>query len=172
MTVWRRNSLVTYQAIAGSNWEDAIGPGNTYLRYHIRWGIQLDTPLGTDIQNLSTALFYFGLVTTIGNGTETPPGARSDAWPDVAPPLERWVYWETVAPVLELVSVEAGIMVWRGAASTEVTSSKGQVANTGTPEGETLNLWTSWDCAQDLGDPTFGNFMHWHSISILRKNDL
>lgn len=172
MAVWRRGSNVSYQLLAGSNWEDAIGAGNTYLRYHIRWGFQLDCPLENDIQTLSTGLVYFGLVTTIGNGTETPPNARTDSWPDVAPPLERWVYWEAVAPVLELVDAAAGIMIWRGAASTEVTSSKGQVANTGLPAGDTLNLWSSWDCELDLAAESGGNLMIWHSLSILRKNGL
>jgi hypothetical protein len=172
MTYWRRNSLVTYDLLSGFSWEDAIGAGNTYLRYHIRWGWQLDCPVDVDVQTLSTGLIYFGLVTTVGDGTEVPPGARTDAWPDIDPPMQRWVYWECTAPVVELVSVEAGYMIWRGAASTEVTSSKGQVANTGTPEGETLNLFTSWDCAEDIVALSGGNFMHWHSISILRKNGL
>lgn len=171
MTVWRRNSNVTYDLLSGFNWEDAIGAGNTYLRYHIRWGFQFDCPIEVDIQDLSTRLVYFGLVTTIGNGTETPPGARTDSWPDVAPPLERWVYWEAVAPVVELIDVEAGVMIWRGARSTELTSSKGQVANPGgLPEGDTLNLFTSWDCAGDFAALSGGNVMIWHSLSILRKN--
>lgn len=172
MTVWRRNSNVSYNILTDSNWEDAIGAGNTYLRYHLRWGFQLDCPVENDIQTTSTYLVYFGLVTTIGNGTETPPNALSGAWPDVAPPLERWVYWEAVAPVLELVNVEAGLQVWRGAASTELTSSKGQVANTGLPEGDTLNLFSSWAATADLATATDGNVMIWHSLSILRKNDL
>ncbi len=172
MTVWRRNSNVTYQLLSGSNWEDAIGAGNTYLRYHIRWGFQFDTPIDVDIQNLSTMLVYFGLVTVVGDGTETPPNARTDAWPDVDPPLQRWVYWEAVAPVVTAIDAAAGVMIWRGAASTELTSSKGQVANTGVAEGDTLNLWSSWDQADDFGASSGGNVMIWHSVSILRKNDL
>lgn len=172
MGVWRRNALTTFDLLSGFNWEDAIGEGNTYQRVHIRWGFQFDCPLTNDISVLATDLVYFGLVTTVGNGTEIPPGARLDAWPDAAPPLERWIYWETLAPVLEVVDEAANLMVWRGAASTEVTSTKGQVANTGVPAGDTLNLFTSWDANFDWVGTTGGNVMLWHTLSILRKNAL
>jgi hypothetical protein len=169
MTSWRRNTNVSFQLLSGSYWNDAISAGDSYLRVHLRWGFQFDCPLENDIQNLSECLVSFGLVTTIGNGSETPPNPRTDGSPDVDPPTQRWIYWETVAPVLEVINEAAGVMVFRGAASTEWTQTKGQVLATGLPAGDSLNLWASWDAPFDWAAASGGNVLVWHSCSILRK---
>jgi hypothetical protein len=153
----------------GNYWNDAISAGDTYLRVHLRWGFHLDTPWNTNIEFCAVNLVTFGLCTTVGNGSETPPEAAS-ASADAAPPTQRWIYWETLAPVVEAASYETGLIYWRNSAQTEPTQTKGQVLATGLGEGETLNLWASWQSAYDWAD--FGaNAVIWHSVSILRKND-
>lgn len=168
MTSWRRNTFTTVDIESGFNWEDAIAAGNTYLRVHIRWGFHLDAPITSDIQVLSQNLVTLGLVTTVGNGSEARPNARTDAWPDADPPTQRWIYWETLAPVVTAIDEAAGVMTFSNSAHSEPTQTKGQVLATGIPSGDSLNLSTSWASASTFD--TTVNTALWVSLSILRKN--
>lgn len=159
---------MSFDFLVGSEWEDAIALGNTYMRLHIRWGFHIDTPLNTDMQAVASNLVSYGVCTMIGNGSETPPSPRT-ASGDLAPPLERWIYWETLAPRLVAVNEAAGVMVWEASASTEATQTKGMVNASALPEGDTLNLWSSWDVPADFADSFGANQVFWHSMSILRK---
>lgn len=167
MAVWRRNKFTTYDLYGGSNWEDAIGGGNTYLRTHIRWGFHLDAPLSYDIQDVVNNLVSFGVCTTIGNGTETPPNAATQS-ADQNPPTQRWIYWETRSPVVTAIDHKAGLMTFRDSGSTEPSDTKGMVLATGLPAGDTLNLWSSFTSAFPF-DPLI-NGMLWTSLSILKKS--
>jgi hypothetical protein len=168
MTSWRRNTATSYTLQNGSLWNDAISSGDSYLRVHIRWGFVCDSPTAVDMQALSTAIVTFGLCTTIGNGSETPPNPRTQSG-DQAPPTQRWIYWETRAPVVSAIDYQAGVIAWRDSGATEPTSTKGQVLATGLGEGDSLNLWAVWDCPLNWSG-LVGNAMLWHSLSILRKN--
>ena len=167
MAVWRRNTFVTYNAGPTFNWEDAIALGDSYLRVHIRWGFYLDCPPMIDIQAIAANLVTWGLCTTIGNGAEARPNARSGS-ADQAPPTQRWIYWESRSPVTPAVSQDAGVVTWRDSGSTEPSSTKGQVAAVGIPGGDSLNLSSVWATASAF-DPSV-NFMLWSSLSILKKS--
>lgn len=166
MTTWRRNTFVGFNMGPAFNWEDAISGGNTYLRVHIRWGFHIDSPVTTDIQNVCSNLVTFGLATTIGNGTEARPNARSGS-ADVAPPTQRWIFWETRAPVVSSIDNAAGVITYRDSGNGEETQTKGQVLATGLPAGDTLNLSSIWASASTF-DPTI-NTLIWCSLSILKK---
>lgn len=166
MTTWRRNTAVSFSMGPAFNWEHAIAAGNTYLRTHIRWGFHIDAPIATDIQAVCANLVSFGLATTIGNGSETRPNARSGA-ADQAPPTQRWIYWETRAPVVSAIDEAAGVITFRDSGATEPSDTKGQVLATGLPGGDTLNLSSIWSSASTF-DSTF-NTVLWVSVSMLTK---
>ena len=168
MTSWRRNTFVTVNLASNFNWEDAIAAGNSYIRVHIRWGFSLDCPVATDLQDLTSNLVSFGIATTIGNGSEARPNARTQAWPDQDPPTQRWIYWETRAPVVTSISQESNLVTLKDSGTGEETQTKGQVLATGLPGGDSLNLSSCWAAASTF-DSTI-NTMLWCSLSILRKN--
>jgi len=171
MTSWRRNTNQQTLYTSGNYWNDAISPGDTYLRVHINWGFHVDTPITTFVENAATNLITFGLCTTIGNGSEAPPNPQSDGG-DASPPTQRWIYWETLAPVIETVSHDAGLIYWRNSQHSELTQTKGQVLAQGIPAGDSLNLWASWACAYDWIADFAANAVIWHSVSVLRKNSI
>ena len=166
MATWRRNTFTTVNLNSSFNWEDAIGAGNTYLRCHIRWGFHLDCPLDSDIASIASNIVTYGLCTTVGNGSETRPNPRTQS-ADQAPPTQRWIYWETRAPVVSAIDRAAGIITFRDSGSTEETSTKGQVLATGLPSGDSLNLSSTW--ATPNAFPSNANGLLWITISILKK---
>jgi hypothetical protein len=167
MTSWRRNTFVGFNMGPTFNWEDAISPGNSYVRTHIRWGFHLDAPVTTDIQAVCSNLVTLGLVTTIGNGSETRPNARSGSG-DAAPPTQRWIYWETRAPVVSSIDQAANVISFRDSGSTEQSDTHGQVAANGIPGGDTLNLSSAWSSVSAFDASV--NTLIWVSLSILHKN--
>jgi hypothetical protein len=167
MTHWRRNTFTTFTLAAGFNWEHAIAAGDTYMRVHLRWGFYLDCPPTLDLAFIASNICSFGLVTTIGNGTETRPNARTGA-ADAAPPTQRWIYWETRAPVITAADEGSGIVAWRDSGTGEPSETKGQVLATGIPAGDTLNLSSVWAFAQGFDSSVNG--VVWVSTSILTKS--
>lgn len=167
MAVWRRNTFVTYNMGPTFNWEDAIAAGDTYLRVHIRWGFYLDCPTTIDLQAVAANLVTWGLCTTVGNGSETRPNARTGA-ADQAPPTQRWIYWETRAPVVSSADQASGIVTWRDSGTGEPSQTKGQVAAVSIPTGDSLNLSSCW--ATDTTFDSSVNTVLWSSLSILKKS--
>jgi hypothetical protein len=167
MTSWRRQVNVSVTPDLGYVWEDAIAAGDSYLRVHITWGFHADTPITTGIDEVSQNLVTFGLVTTVGNGSETPPNPQTQGG-NADPPTKRWIYWETRAPVVSAINEGAGVITWRDSGATEPTQTKGQVLAQDIPAGDSLNLFSSWASAFDWGSIP-ANVQLWHSISILRK---
>lgn len=166
MPTWRRNTFQGNNLAPNFNWEDAISAGNSYVRVHIRWGFHIDCPDTTDIQSIASNLVSFGLATTIGNGSEARPNARTQS-ADQAPPTQRWIYWETRAPVVTSIDHAAGVMTFRDSGSGEESQTRGQVLATGLPGGDSLNLSSIWAAAQTF-DPTV-NTTIWVGLSILHK---
>jgi hypothetical protein len=170
MTYWRRNFNAQILASGGNYWNDAIVNGNTYLRVHIRWGFHIDSPTTVNLSHLASTLVTFGLVTTIGNGSESPVNPQDVSF-DPDPPTERFIYWETLAPICQGIDDASGVVIWGNSAQTEPTQTKGQVLATGIPGGDTLNLWATWATSVDIADEFGANATIWHSLSILRKNN-
>lgn len=161
------------RSISGSNSYDQgtallgrLNPGQSYVRVHFRWGVYGDTTAITDIEAVASNAISFGLVTTIGDTTETVPNARTGS-DDVAPPTQRWIYWETRLVVPTIISVDAGVIIYADSGSTEPTDTKGQVLATGFSSPDTLNLWASW--AAEFAWDTSGIARVWLAASVLYK---
>lgn len=163
---WVRTVGLSNSYSSGSSLLGRLGLGQTYMRVRFRWGIYGDTTDRIDMQAVAANLMSFGLVTTVGDGTETPPNARTQS-NDQSPPTQRWIYWETrqVQPVV--VNPDAGVITWRDTGSTEPTETRGQVLFTGFAPGPTLNLWASW-AAPFAWDPS-GEAQVWFGASVLYK---
>jgi hypothetical protein len=160
-TVALSNTYDTDQALLGR-----LSLGQTYIRVHFRWGVYGDTTDRIDMQAIASNLITLGLVTTIGDGTEIAPNARSAA-NDADPPTQRWIYWETRQMHPTVVNPDAGVITWRDTGSTEPTDTKGQVLATGFDPSLTLNLWASW-AAPFAWDPS-GIAALWVAASVLYK---
>lgn len=163
---WVRSIGLSNTYEVGQTLLGRLNLGQTYIRVHFRWGVYGDTTDRIDMQAVASNLITFGLVTTVGDGTETAPNARTAA-NDAAPPTQRWIYWETrqVQPVV--VSPDAGVITWRDTGSSEPTDTKGQVLFTGFAPGPTLNLWATW-AAPFAWDPS-GIAAVWFGASVLYK---
>lgn len=145
----------------------SVPAGDTIVRLRFSWGFYLDTPVVTDMQNVAANLFAFGWVTTVGNGSEPVPPAKTSAG-DAAPPLQRWLWWETRQPVVSAIDEQAGVIAWRDSGPQDRMDGRGQVLASPLPPGDTLNLWASWEgnYGLDAGD----NVSIWMGISCLVKN--
>lgn len=163
---WVRSVGLSNDFEQGSILLGKLSGGQTYIRVHFRWGVYGDTTDRIDMSAITNNLLSWGLVTTFGDGTETPPDARSAA-DDASPPTLRWIYWETRQIVPTVVNPDAGVIVWRDSGPTEATDTKGQVLATGLPSGQTLNLWASW-AAPFTWDPS-GSVQVWLGASVLYK---
>lgn len=116
------------------------------------------------MSGMQQSMAVFGLVTTIGNGTETVPNAIRDAG-DAAPPTQRWVHWEVRQPVVTAVDEAAGVITWRDSGPQQAPDVKVNVLATGIPAGQTLNLWASWDVVN--GWDASGDASFWLYTSVL-----
>lgn len=145
-TTWVRTVESGLTWISGSNKIAAISPGNTLLRVHFGWGFYGDTSTTADLQGVAQNLQVMGIVTTVGNGTETVPNART-ASSDADPPTQRWVFWEARAPKLASHDSAGSLAVWQDSGSQEPVQTRGQVSGKTVASGSFLNVWASWAAA-------------------------
>lgn len=164
MGTWIRDTSTSFDYQVGTQLLASINAGNSLLRVHLRWGIVGNTSLDVDYQAISENIITLGLVTTIGNGTETVPNARTQA-ADQVPPTQRWVYWETRGIRPTYVDASSGSVGWIDTGASERTDTKGQVLAAGIPGGDTLNLWASW--ASPGPWDASGSVLVWVGASVL-----
>jgi hypothetical protein len=164
MGTWIRDTWTAGSYNAGSQLLASIAAGDTLLRVHLRWGIVGDTSIDIDYAFQATNIITLGLCTTVGDGTEHAPNARTQA-ADQDPPTQRWVYWETRGIRPTYLDTSVGSVGWIDTGSSEPTDTKGQVLATGIPAGQTLNLWASWASAFDWDSS--GSVTLWGGASIL-----
>jgi hypothetical protein len=166
MTTWIRDTFTSSDYQVGTQLLASVAAGNTILRVHLTWGMAGDTDVDTDYAAVATNILTMGLVTTVGNGSEAVPNART-ASADQVPPTQRWIYWETQGIRPNYIDASVGSVGWVGQASTDPRSTRGQVLATGIPGGDTLNLWASW-ASPFAWDPS-GSAMVWGAASVLLK---
>lgn len=129
---------------AGHQLLASVASGDTIKRIRFGWGFEGFASLTANLLDISQNVQILGLVTTVGNGTETPPNART-ASGDAAPPTQRWLWWEGRAPRPQIIASPTSDVVWfSDSPRSEADDAKGQVLATGIPGGDTLNLWASW----------------------------
>jgi hypothetical protein len=143
---WTRTVQANLSYTSGTSLIVSVPRGSTLLRVHFGWGFYGDTSSTADLAAVSTNLQVMGLVTTVGNGTETAPNART-ASGNASPPTQRWIYWEGRAPKIAAFTSGGMIALWQDSGSQEPVQTKGMVSAKTIPSGDTLNLWASWAAA-------------------------
>jgi hypothetical protein len=146
-------------------WLCAIPNGSTYRRVRFAWGFAGFTEVTADLYATAAKLQTAGLVTTIGNGTETPPHPYTTP-NDVDPPTQRWLWWEVRQPVALSIDAAGGTVSWRDSGPQEIVDVKSQVLATGIPGGDSLNLWFSYQAQNGAWD-TSGEQEIWVAASVL-----
>jgi hypothetical protein len=164
--VWNRGTLTSTLWFAGNQPLSAMSAGQTLVRCRFRWGFYADTATAVDLAAISTNIMSWGIVTTIGNGSETIPNART-ASGDASPPAQRWVYWETRAPVVSSFDQAGGVVTWRDSGSTEDTQTRGMVNAPIMAPGDQLNIWASWAAAASWD--ASGSTNLWFGFEVLIK---
>jgi hypothetical protein len=140
--------------------------GVTYSRARFRWGFYGDTSTSVDLNFVSQNLMSFGLVTTIGNLTEPVPNPRTQSG-NQSPPAQRWLYWETRAPVITAIDAGGSLVTWQDSGSSELTDTRAQVKAPAMASGDSLNLWASFAPAFSW-DPS-GSAQIWYGWEVLIK---
>lgn len=164
---WVRNIFLSTSYQGGQFLLGRLSNGQTYVRTHFEWGFYGDTAVTVDMQAIAANLLVMGIVTVFGDGTETAPNPLVSP-NDAAPPTERWLWWETRAPVPRAMDNSAGVVMWTDSPPPEPTDIKAQVLATGVPGGDQLDLWASW-AARGAWDNT-GSAHVWLSASVLYKH--
>lgn len=160
---WVRTVDASLAWTSGTSLIASIPIGSTLRVGHFGWGFYGDTSTDTDLSAVSQNLQVMGLVTTVGNGSETAPNARTAAG-NADPPTERWVYWEGRAPRLVAYDSAGTLALWADSGGQEPVETHGQVSAKSVPGGDTLNLWASW-AAGSAWDAT-GTAKVWYYASI------
>lgn len=164
---WARSFNVVQDYQVGQVLLGRLSNGQTYVRTHFRWGFYGDTSSVVDMASIAFNLQTFGIVTVFGDGTETAPNPVT-APNDANPPTERWLYWETRAPIPRVIDSGADVIAWTDSPTSEATDIKAQVLATGVPAGQTLDLWATW-AAVSVWDST-GSAQVWAQGSVLYKH--
>jgi hypothetical protein len=120
--------------------------GYTLLRVHFNWGFNGYASALSEMGNSTNNVQVMGIVTTVGNGTEAVPNARTQSG-NAAPPTQRWLYWEARAPRVLTYNADAELVTFGASDPGEPTQTKSMVSAKTVPAGSTLNVWASWAAA-------------------------
>ena len=165
-TVWNRLQQSSGVYSVGSFRQDIISSGFTLRRIRWAWGFAGVTADTVDINATVTNHLIGGIVTTVGDGSEAVPNPVTTPV-DVAPPTQRWLWWETRVPVPIAVDHAAGLITWRDSGPQEVPDVGVNVLATGIPPGDFLNVWFSWASVLATDWDPSGSVDVWASTSIL-----
>jgi hypothetical protein len=142
-----------------------IPSGSALRRVRFSWGFAGFTEVTTDLHAAADHVQLAGVVTVIGNGSEVPPLPNTTP-SDVAPPTQRWLWWEAKQPVPTSIDAAGGTVGWRDSGSQEVPDIKVNVLATGIPGGDSLDVWFSYQCTDGAWD-TSGSVVMWVFASVL-----
>jgi len=150
--------------LAGTSLIASVPRGDTLIRVHFGWGFYGDVAATSNLLVVAQNLQVMGIVSTVGDGTETAPNART-ASANQAPPTQRWIFWEARAPRLAALDMTSGgLAIWQDSGSQEPVQTKGMISAKSIPVGDTLNIWASWAGAY-AWDPT-GVVNLWYYASL------
>lgn len=143
-----------------------VSSGSTVRRIRFGWGFDGFTASTTDLHVLTQNPLFSGIVTTIGDGSEVPPLPLTHP-EDVAPPTERWLWWEIRQPRASSVDGTADVVSWQDSGAQQVTDVQTQVLATGIPVGQFLNVWFTWQSVFGNWDGTGAvQIFYWASLLI------
>ncbi len=161
---WHRTANQSSSYDNGTFWLAAIPNGSTVRRIRFGWSFSGFTEFTTDLHAVTVNPLFAGLVTTIGNGTESVPGPLTNP-DDIAPPTQRWLWWEVRQPTPVSIDEAGNTVAWRDNGGQEVTDVQTQVLATGIPGGDTLNVWFSWESVFGNWDSTgVQQLLQWASL--------
>lgn len=165
-TTWFRTGTVSN--LWDASWFQlcAVPPGSTLRRIRWSWGWAGVTADVVDVGRIMSNTLVAGLVTTVGNGSETPPNPAV-ASGDAAPPTQRWLWWEIRQSIATAVDHGSGMITWRDSGPQEIPDVKTQVLATGLPVGDTLNLWFRWQSTPFVAWDPSGSANVWVGSSVL-----
>lgn len=168
MSTWVRGAQTPVAYAPFTKLITRVTSGNTILRSH--FGIKADgfvTASGAGGQNfIRDALANytaFGLVTTIGDTTETVPSPIHNPG-DAVPPAQRWLYLaSSTMSLLDLSGSSSTYPVGWSDPFMDV-STKGQVLAPSMPPASTLNLWLVGDTPNGPWEGTAPTDIAWYSM--------
>lgn len=163
MGTWVRTVQADLTWFSGTSLIANVPRGKTLVRIHFGWGFTGSTHTTVDQLATMSNLQVMGICTTVGNGTETPPNARTQAG-DQAPPAQRWLWWEARAPVVSSYDSGAEWMTWQDSGAQTPVDTKGMVSAKTIPAGDTLNVWASWEAAHTWEQAESVDLWYWASL--------
>lgn len=164
MGVWVRTVQANLTWPIGSSLIASVPRGDTLIRVHFGWGFFATTSTTATYTSVANNLMAMGVVTTVGNGSESVPNARTQS-SDQDPPTQRWVYLECRGPMIAAIDAAGELVAWRDSGNQEPVDTKGMVSAKSIAEGDTLNVWASWAGAGDWDSS--GTAQLWYYASLL-----
>lgn len=167
MSTWLRtfSAGMGWTTTGGSALLASIPRGSTLVRTRFSWGYGGHTNTAVDLAVGQTLIMIGGLVTTVGNGTETVPKAIDNRG-DASPPMQRWLWWESRVPVITAIDSADNVISWQSGEPQEPVDAHGMVATSASiPVGDTLNLWFSYQA--DTAWDASGEARLWVASSVL-----
>lgn len=140
---WVRTVQADLAWTAGKSLIVSVPIGKTLMRIHFGWGFYGNSSSQAALTDVSRNIQVMGVVTTVGNGTETVPNPRT-ASGNAAPPQKRWLYWEGRQPTIAAFDAVGGLALWRDSGAQAPVDIESQVSAAGISVGSTLNVWASW----------------------------
>lgn len=163
MGSWVRTVQANLSWTSGTSLIANVTRGQTLVRIHFGWGFVGSTHATTDQLATASNLQVMGICSTVGNGTETPPNARTQSF-DESPPSERWLWWEARAPVVASYDSGAEWITWRDSGAQTPVDAKGMVSAKTIPVGDTVNIWASWAASHGWEANESVNLWYWASL--------
>src|SRR5215469_832782 len=167
MATWSRTFFagMGWTTTGGHEILASVPAGQTLRRVRWSWGFAGLTNTAVDMVNGQSLIMIGGLVTTIGNGSETVPLAITNR-NDETSEAQRWLWWEARVPAITAVDSAHDVIVWESRAPQEQVDTAVQVHAPGTiPVGQTLNL--SFSFQADTAWDSSGECRLWVASSVL-----
>jgi hypothetical protein len=164
------------QAYSGTHWSNgqqqwllaSLPAGATLMRARFAWGFGGTTSTSVPVPFWQTQPLAFGLVTTVGNGSELPPDPIISSG-DQAPPMQRWLWLEQRVPTVAAWDAAGRTIVWQSSPPQEPTDAHGQVlAESSIGAGNYVDVWATYRAANAW--PAGGDCRIWSYFNLLIRN--
>lgn len=127
----------------------SLNPGETLLRVRFGWTAVAVTSSYADMFTTYGTQIFAGLVTTIGDASESPPSPVISPG-DQDPPARRWLWLEGRSMIVNAFpQSDGGTGGLVSAPPAEPTDAKANLRAPQLPEGQFVNLWLSADQSLD-----------------------
>jgi len=162
---WIRQQC-SYYSLSDSTLLTSLVSGQTLTRIRFDWSGSCSAESYTDLYAAKGEMIMFGLVTTIGDGSEIPPYPL-DGGADVAPPAQRWIWWEGRSTYVDAYSQSSsGTSSLATKAPGEIPDAKAQVRAPAMPAGQALNVWAVMQVDATWPDVVTPYVQCWTSVLV------